>query len=42
VPPAPAGGVDHTPVTVGDTPWAVVGTLAAVVALVIALALRRR
>jgi hypothetical protein len=40
LPPAPTGGVDHTPVTVGDTPWAVVGALAAVV--VLALALRRR
>jgi hypothetical protein len=30
------------PVNVGDTPWAVVGALAAVVAVVVALALRRR
>ena len=39
-PPAPAPGAP--PVTVGDTPWAVVAALGAGVALGIVLALRRR
>jgi hypothetical protein len=41
-PPEPSGGVDRTPVNVGDTPWAVVGALAACALAALVLLARRR